>query len=82
MCIRDSYLSEYCFGDFYTRNGLDLPTRELITMVMLATLGGCENQLRAHVGANLTVGNNRDTLIETITQCQQMCIRDRFRPGG
>ena len=65
-----NYLSEYCFGDFYTRNGLDLPTRELITMVMLATLGGCENQLRAHVGANLTVGNNRDTLIETITQCQ------------
>lgn len=64
------YLSEYCFGDFYTRNALDLKTRELLTMVMLATLGGCENQLRAHVGANLTVGNTRELLIETITQCQ------------
>lgn len=64
------YLSEYCFGDFYTREGLDLKTRELMTMVMLATLGGCENQLRGHVGANIIVGNSRELLIETITQCQ------------
>ena len=64
------YLSEFCFGDFYTRIGLDLKTRELMTMVMLATLGGCENQLRGHVGANIIVGNSRELLIETITQCQ------------
>lgn len=65
-----NYLSAYCFGDFYTRKGLDLKTRELLTFVMLATLGGCENQLRAHTNANITVGNTRDILIETITQCQ------------
>ena len=65
-----NYLSEYCFGDFYTRNGLDLKTRELLTFVMLATLGGCENQLKAHTQANITVGNTRELLIETITQCQ------------
>lgn len=65
-----NYLSEYCFGDFYTRQGLDLKTREILTFVMLATLGGCENQLRGHTVANLTVGNNRKTLIEVITQCQ------------
>ena len=65
-----NYLSEYCFGDFYTRNGLDLKERELMTMVMLATLGGCENQLKAHVAANIRVGNSRQLLIDTITQCQ------------
>lgn len=65
-----NYLSAYCFGDFYTREGLDLKTRELLTFVMLATLGGCENQLKAHIGANIKVGNTRETLIETITQCQ------------
>lgn len=65
-----NYLSAYCFGDFYTRKGLDLKTRELITLVMLTTLGGCENQLRAHAGANIKVGNTREILIETITQCQ------------
>jgi len=65
-----NYLSAYCFGDFYTRKGLDLKTRELLTFVMLATLGGCENQLKAHIGANIKVGNTREILIETITQCQ------------
>lgn len=63
-------LSAHCFGDFYTRQGLDLKTRELLTFVMLATLGGCENQLRSHIQANLTVGNTREVLIETISQCQ------------
>ena len=42
----------------------------MFIFVMLATLGGCENQLRGHVGANITVGNSRELLIETITQCQ------------
>ena len=36
---------------------------------MLATLGGCENQLRAHTQANITVGNSIDLLIETLTHC-------------
>lgn len=65
-----NYLSAYCFGDFYTRKGLNLQQRELLTFVMLATLGGCENQLRAHTAANVHVGNDRNVLIETITQCQ------------
>lgn len=65
-----NYLSAYCFGDFYTRKGLNLKQRELLTFVMLATLGGCENQLRAHIQANLHVGNDKKVLIETITQCQ------------
>lgn len=64
------YLSAHCFGDFYTRKGLDLAQRELLTFVILATLGGCENQLRAHTGANVNVGNDREMLIDTITQCQ------------
>lgn len=64
------YLSAHCFGDFYTRKGLDMQTRELITFVMIATLGGCENQLRAHINGNIAVGNTREQLIETITHCQ------------
>ena len=52
------------------RQGLDLKIREMLTFVMLATLGGCENQLRAHTMANIQVGNSRDMLIDVITQCQ------------
>ena len=48
MHIQDA-LSAMCFGDFYTRGALDVKTRELITLCVLAALGGCENQLRSHV---------------------------------
>ncbi|MBS5041561.1 MAG: carboxymuconolactone decarboxylase family protein [Erysipelotrichaceae bacterium] len=64
------YLSAHCFGDFYTRKGLDMRQRELLTFCTIASLGGCENQLRAHAKANLQAGNTRATLIEAITQCQ------------
>lgn len=63
------YLSAYCFGDFYTRGTLDLKMRELITFCAICCLGGCEPQAKAHAGANLSVGNTRQTLIEAITQC-------------
>ena len=62
------YLSANCFGDFYTRGGLDLKTRELLTFAMIASMGGCEPQLAGHVTANLAVGNDRRVLIGTITQ--------------
>lgn len=62
------YLSANCFGDYYTRTGLDLKTRELLTFSMLAALGGCEPQLAGHVAGNLAVGNDRQVLIATITQ--------------
>lgn len=62
------YLTAHCFGDHYTRAGLDLAKRELLTFSMLAALGGCEPQLAAHVVANLAVGNDRKTLVATVSQ--------------
>ncbi len=62
------YLSGHCFGDHYTRGGLDVPTRELITLSLLAALGGCDPQVKGHVAANLNVGNDRAKMIEVVTQ--------------
>jgi 4-carboxymuconolactone decarboxylase len=62
------YLSANCFGDYYTRTGLDLKTRELLTFSFIASLGGCESQLTGHVAANLAVDNDRKVLLSTITQ--------------
>ena len=62
------FLSANCFGDYYTRNGLDLRTRELLTFAILASLGGCEPQLAGHVAGNLAIGNDRQLLIDTLTQ--------------
>jgi 4-carboxymuconolactone decarboxylase len=62
------YLAGNCFGDHYTRVGIDVPTRELLTFSMLVALGGCDPQVRGHVAANLHVGNDRARLIEVATQ--------------
>ena len=63
------YLSGLCFGDFYTRKILDVRMRELITFCCIASLGGCENQLKAHIIANEKVGNSKEMLVDAITQC-------------
>ena len=62
------YLSANCFGDYLTRTGIDVPTRELLTFSMLVALGGCDAQVRGHVAANLKVGNDRSRLIDVLTQ--------------
>lgn len=60
-------LSANCFGDFYTRKGLDLKERELITFTAIISLGGCEPQAKAHVNGNLLVGNTRQQLLDAVT---------------
>ncbi|MFJ6538352.1 carboxymuconolactone decarboxylase family protein [Paenarthrobacter sp. NPDC091711] len=61
------YLAGNCFGDYLTRGGLDVATRELLTLSMLASLGGCEAQVKGHVQGNLNVGNDRARMLEVIT---------------
>jgi 4-carboxymuconolactone decarboxylase len=61
------FLSANCFGDYYTRGGIDVRTRELLTFAMLAALGGCDPQVKGHVAANLNVGNDRQLLISVTT---------------
>lgn len=63
------YLSAYCFGDFYTRDGIELKDRELLTFCILCALGGCEPQLRSHIQGNLAMGNGRDLLLDVLTVC-------------
>ncbi len=62
------FLSANCFGDYYTRSGLDVRTRELLTFAFLISLGGCDPQVKAHVAGNLRIGNDRKRLIDVVTQ--------------
>jgi 4-carboxymuconolactone decarboxylase len=62
------YLSANCFGDYITRNGLDMKTRELATFAMLISLGGVEPQVKGHIQGNLNVGNDKETLLSVVTQ--------------
>src|SRR5208283_2852366 len=62
------YLSANCFGDYLTRKGLDIKTRELLTFSMILSLGGCEPQLKGHIQGNLSIGNDKEVLLSVVTQ--------------
>ena len=63
------WLADNCFGDYYTRNGLGLAQRELITFCFLAAQGGCEPQLISHSEGNMRIGNDKEFLLRVVSQC-------------
>lgn len=63
------WLADNCFGDYYTRKGLDYRQREMITFCFLAAQGGCEPQLTSHAAANMRIGNDKTFLINIVSQC-------------
>ena len=64
-----SYLTEFCFGDFYTRSGLDLARRELLVLCVLAALGSSDTQLRAHAIGNTKFGNDLTRQLTALIHC-------------
>ena len=62
------FLTEFLFGDLYSRTGLDLETRELLVLCALATLG-LERQLRPHVSGAIKAGSSRDTVLAALIHC-------------
>lgn len=67
--IVNRWLGANCFGDYYTRKGLDLRQRELITFCFLSAQGGCEPQLTAHAKGNMNLGNDAAYLTRVVLQC-------------
>lgn len=62
------WLTDNCFGDYYTRKGLTYAEREMITFCFLSAQGDVEPQLISHVKANIRNGNDQDFLIKVISQ--------------
>jgi 4-carboxymuconolactone decarboxylase len=62
------YLIEFPFGDIYSRPGLDLRTRELVTVAALTALGNAAPQLKVHIHAALNVGCTREEIVEVLMQ--------------
>lgn len=63
------WLSENCFGDYYTREGLSLKDRELVTFILLLSLGCVPKQLKSHIQGNLNLGRTRKELIDAASEC-------------
>ena len=60
------HIAAFGFGDVYARPGLEPRSRQLVTIGVLTAMGGCEPQLRIHIGAALNVGLTREEVIEAI----------------
>ena len=63
------FLTEFCFGDFYTRDGLTVAQRELLVLCALATIGDTAAQLGPHGRACLQTGNTMTEVVAALVHC-------------
>lgn len=65
------YGVEFNFGDIYSRPGLTLAQRELLSLASLVTIGGLDAQLRGHTRGALNVGCTPTEILETVIHVVQ-----------
>ncbi len=63
-----NFLTELGFGDFYTREGLDIKTREQLVLCILTAIGQT-GPLKSHVLGNLKLGTSLEEQCAIIMQC-------------
>ena len=59
------HIVAFGFGDIYARPQLEPKQRQLVTLGILAALGGCEPELEVHVRTSLNVGLTPTEIVET-----------------
>jgi 4-carboxymuconolactone decarboxylase len=65
-------VTEYCWGEIWTRPQLPRQTRSLLTIGML-TAGGHHDELKVHVGGALRNGCSPEEIVEVILQSAIYC---------
>ena len=66
------FLSEYCWGAVWTREGLPRKTRSMLNLAMLTALGK-NHELKLHIRGALTNGVTRDEIREVFIQASVYC---------
>ncbi len=66
------FVIEFPYSEIYTREEVDLKTRELCTVAALTVLGTAP-QLKDHINAALNVGNSPAEIVEIIMQMCAYC---------
>ncbi|MEA3252597.1 MAG: carboxymuconolactone decarboxylase family protein [Pseudomonadota bacterium] len=61
-------ITDYAFADVVGRPGLDLKTREMLTVAALTAMGTAQGQLEFHMRGALNVGVSKEELLEIIIQ--------------
>jgi 4-carboxymuconolactone decarboxylase len=80
--IAQDFVTEYCWGDVWTRPGLDRRTRSLINLGMLTALNRM-HEFRVHVRGAInngcTVDEIREALLQAIVYCGAPAGLESFR---
>ncbi|GAA2266273.1 MULTISPECIES: carboxymuconolactone decarboxylase family protein [Kitasatospora] len=63
----------WAFGDMYARPELQPRERQLVTLGVLAALGGCEIELDVHINAALNVGLAPTEITEALLHSAVYC---------
>ncbi len=61
-------ITDYAFADVVGRPGLDIRTREMLTVAALTAMGTAQGQLEFHMRGALNVGVSREELLEVVIQ--------------
>ena len=59
---------EFAFGDIYTKNGLDLKSKEIAVVAALTAMGTAKPHLKIHINGALNTGSSINELKEVILQ--------------
>ena len=62
------FVVEFPYSEIYSRETVDLKTRELATVAALTAMGTAETQLKSHINAALNVENSPEEIVEIIMQ--------------
>jgi len=68
----DDFVTRYCFGEGWGREGLSRKVRSMLTMAMLIALGRSE-ELKAHIRGGLANGVTRDEIREILLHGAVYC---------
>jgi len=62
------FIIEFAFGDIYTRDGLDLKSKEIAVVAALTAMGTAQPQLKVHINGALNTGSTINEVKEVILQ--------------
>jgi 4-carboxymuconolactone decarboxylase len=59
---------DFAFGEIYARPGLDLKSRQMVTVAALAAMHNSPLELKAHLFAALKIGWKKEEIVEALLQ--------------
>jgi 4-carboxymuconolactone decarboxylase len=63
----------HCFGDAWSRPGLEMRTRSFITLAMLIGLGSTGDEFQTHIKGAINLGVTQEEIVELLIHAAAYC---------